>query len=450
VKVYVKSEVVRILLSVAALCLPIHLASVNSAAAYDRRSPVVEAVAKAGPAVVNIRTEQVVRRRSSPFFGFSDPFFDDFFRELVPPRIYRTQSLGSGVIIDPRGYVLTNAHVIEKASKIFVALTDRGQEQREQEAELVGLDERIDLAVLQIKGEGPFPALKPGRSDDLLVGETVIAIGNPLGLGHSITTGVVSSTRRRLPTGDDGFALFIQTDALINPGNSGGPLININGDLIGINTAIVQQAQGIGFAIPIDTARRILDDLITLGRVRQAFLGIIPGEVGKVFSRSLGAGGVLVNRIEPGSPAQRAGILVADVLLAVDDDPVGSPAEYLSLLRTYTPDDRIRITLLRGTETRDVEVGLAALPEGYALDYAARVFGLLLADSSRGLIVRQVVSGSTAEHVGVHPGDQVAEIAGERVGSLDEFSRLIEERIGLEPLRFLVVRNGRGYYLDLP
>jgi len=445
VKAFSPATGVRILIGVLALWLPVLFAF--PAGAYDRRSPVVEAVEKSGPAVVNIRTEQIVRGRNSPFFGFSDPFFDQFFQDLVPPRTYRTQSLGSGVIIDPKGYVLTNAHVIEKASKIFVALTDRGQEL---EAELVGLDEGIDLAVLRIQGEGPFPALQPGRSDDLLVGETVIAIGNPLGLGHSITTGIVSSTRRRLPIEGDGFALFIQTDALINPGNSGGPLININGELIGINTAIIQQAQGIGFAIPIETARRIIDDLIKLGRVRRAFLGIIPGEVGQAFSTIRGAGGVLVNRIEPGSPAQRAGILVADVLLALDGDPVGSPAEYRSLLRTYTPDSRIRINLLRGMEPKEVEVELSALPAGYALDYATRVFGLDLIESRHGLLVKQVISGSTAEQTGIRPGDRVAEVAGEQVTTSEEFSRAIEERIGLEPLRFLVVRNGRGYYLDLP
>jgi serine protease Do len=417
------------------------------ALAYERRSPVVEAVEKAGPAVVNIRTEQLVKRGSSPFFGFSDPFFDEFFREFSPPRNYRSQSLGSGVIVDPRGLVLTNAHVIEKASKIFVALTDTS---RELEAELVGMDQRTDLAVLKIKEAGPFPVLKPGRSDELLVGETVIAIGNPLGLGHSITTGVVSSNRRRLPTEGDAFTLFIQTDALINPGNSGGPLININGELIGINTAIIKQAQGIGFAIPIDLVKRVLDDLITLGHLRIPFTGIIPGEVGRVFRNSRGAGGVLVTWVEPDSPAQRAGIQVADVVLAIDDEPVGSPTEFLSLLRTYTPDDQLRVSLLRGTAPKAVEITLSALPEGYVLEYAARVFGLHLSDSRRGLVVRQVAAGTKADQAGIRPGDLVAEVAGNQVASSAAFSRVIEDRIGLEPLRFLVVRNGRGYYLDLP
>jgi serine protease Do len=416
------------------------------AAATERRTPVVAAVEKAGPAVVNIRTEKLVRRGGTAFFGFSDPLFEQFFRELAPPRTYTTQSLGTGVIIDGQGLVLTNAHVIEKASKIFVALTTDG---RELEAELVGKDHQLDLAVLRILGAGPFPALKPGRSDDLLVGETVIAIGNPLGLGHSITTGVVSSTRRRMATEKNEFAFFIQTDALINPGNSGGPLININGELIGINTAIIQQAQGIGFSIPIDTAKRVLDDLIEFGRVRPAFTGILPGEVGQAFSDSLGAGGVLVHGVEPGSPAEKAGLRIADVLLTIDDDVIGSTEEYRSLLRTYTPGDPLRLGILRGAEPLEIVLTLKALPEGYALDYAERVFGLRLTDSRQGLLVLRVSAGSKAEQVGIRTGDYVAEVGGVRISTVEQFSRLIEEVVGLQPLRFLVVRGGRGYYVDL-
>lgn len=418
----------------------------GQAAAAERRTPVVAAVEKAGPAVVNIRTEKLVRRGGTPFFGFSDPLFEQFFRELAPPRTYKTQSLGTGVIIDAQGLVLTNAHVIEKASKIYVALTTGG---RELEAELVGKDHQLDLAVLRILGAGPFPALKPARSDDLLVGETVIAIGNPLGLGHSITTGVISSTRRRMSTKNNEFGLFIQMDALVNPGNSGGPLININGELIGINTAIIQQAQGIGFSIPIDTAKRVLDDLIEVGRVRPAFTGILPGEVGQAFSNSLGAGGVLVHGVEPDSPAEKAGLRIADVLLTIDDDAIASTDEYRSLLRTYTPGDSLRLGVLRGAEPLALTLNLAEIPAGYAVAYAERVFGLRLADSRQGLRVQAVSTGSKAEEIGIRSGDFVTEVAGVRLSSVDEFSRLMERLYGRQPLRFLVVRGGRGYYVEL-
>lgn len=246
----------------------------------DRHSPVVAVVAKAGPAVVNIRTEEIIKGRGGQLFGFADPFFEEFFQNLVPPQTYRTQSLGSGVIIDPRGYILTNAHVIDKASKIYAALV--GSEE-ELEATLVGKASFIDLAVIKIEARKEFPYLQPGSSSDLLLGETVVAIGNPLGLGHSITTGVVSAIQRRVPVEDKLFSVFIQTDALINPGNSGGPLININGELIGINTAIARQAQGIGFAIPIDFVKRVLPDLLERGGLRKVYHGIIPGLVGKDF-----------------------------------------------------------------------------------------------------------------------------------------------------------------------
>ncbi|NIQ08706.1 MAG: trypsin-like serine protease, partial [Gammaproteobacteria bacterium] len=238
--------------------------------AYERRSAVVETVEKAGPAVVNIRTEQIVQRRTTPFFGFGDSFFDDFFSQFAPTRKYRTQAIGSGAIIDSSGILVTNAHVVEKASKIFVALPG---ERREREAILVGIDHLTDLAVIKVESEKPLPSLDFAKDDSLYLGETVIAIGNPLGLENSVTTGVVSAPKRRLPDGEGGVSVFIQTDALINPGNSGGPLLDINGDLIGINTAIAQQAQGIGFAVPIKVVRRVVNDLIVHGRIRPVYTG---------------------------------------------------------------------------------------------------------------------------------------------------------------------------------
>lgn len=415
--------------------------------AYDRRTPIVEAVAKAGPAVVNIRTEQIVKRRSTPFFGFSDPFFEDFFRDLVPPRVYKTQSLGSGVIVDPRGYILTNAHVIEKASKVYVALPDSA---KELEAQIVGKAERIDLAVLKISGDAPFAHLPPGKGEDLFVGETVIAIGNPLGLGHSVTTGVVSAPQRRLSLDEGMFSVFIQTDALINPGNSGGPLLNINGELIGINTAIAKQAQGIGFSIPIAVVNRIMPDLIKHGHVRKAYLGIIPAPVGKAFRHDTEAGGVLVKEVEEHSPAANKKIIFGDVILAIDDMPVTSPMEFLSILDSYTPEQNIRMNILRGFETVEISVRLAELPPNYGIAYGKKMFGFTVKKSRRGVVVAKVTEDSPAHKVGIRRGDLVAEVAGESCDSVDEYLRLITANIGRVPLRFLVFRGNRGYYVDLP
>ena len=366
---------------------------------------------------------------------------------MLPSRVYKTQALGSGVIIDPKGYILTNAHVIDKASKIFVALSE---ESKELEATLIGQDNRLDLAVLKIKNAGVYSYLQPGRSEDLMLGETVIAIGNPLGLGHSITTGIVSSTQRRIQVAESLSSVFIQTDALINPGNSGGPLININGELIGINTAIARQAQGIGFSIPINTAKRVLKDLIKFGRVRLAYLGVIPAEVGSAFVRSHSEGGVLVDSVENNSPADRAGLQEADVVLAIDAVPVGSVDQFFSLLRSYTPDDQLELTVLRGTRQFAETIHLSVLPEAYLLSYTRRVFGFSLGQGRRGVMVDSVVADSPAGRVRIRPGDLVVKVDDREIDTLAEFEQVMEDRLGRLPLAFTVVRDNQAYLVELP
>jgi serine protease Do len=417
------------------------------ASAYERRSAVVETVAKAGPAVVNIRTEQIVQRRSSPFFGFGDSFFDDFFSQFSQTRSYRTQALGSGAIIDSRGYLVTNAHVVEKASKIFVALPG---ERKEREASLVGLDQSTDLAVIRVVTEQSLPSLTFAADDDLLLGETVIAIGNPLGLENSVTTGVVSAPKRRLPDGEGGVAVFIQTDALINPGNSGGPLLDVNGRLIGINTAIAQQAQGIGFAIPVKVVRRVVNDLVVHGRLRSAYVGILPGEISKTMVRSRGAGGVLVTEVDNGSPAAKSGIHVADVILEVDGVQTDSASEYLALLRTYPPGAKIILMLLRGEEVLSQTIELADFPQGYALNYLERIFGLLVEEDRQGIVITKVFSRSPAAQIELRPGDRIAELEGVRVDSLEAFVARLKETLGRLPLRFTLFRGQRGYLVEMP
>ncbi|TYO99488.1 serine protease Do [Geothermobacter ehrlichii] len=434
-------------LSVATVLLV--LVSASGSLASLRRTPVVEAVEKAGPAVVNIRTEQIVQRRGSPFFGFGGSFFEDFFREFAPPRLYTTESLGSGVLIDPGGLILTNAHVISRASKIFVALAGR---HREIEAKLVGRDDNLDLALIRIpapKGRS-YPFLRLGRSDDLMIGEPVIAIGNPLGLGSSITTGVVSGPLRALTLDKEFMAVFIQTDALINPGNSGGPLINLEGKVIGINTAIARQAQGIGFAIPADVIRRVLPDLKKYGHLRRSFFGVVPGATGEQFAAARGYGGVLVTEVIPGSPADRAGLELADVILEIDDIPVETPGEFLNILGAYIPGNRVSVRFLRGIESRTADLRLEEFPPGFALRYAADTFGFSLEEWRGKLRVADLARGGPAERVGMRRGDLVIQAAGQEVSSLKDYARVIEETFGRLPLQFLVVRGNQGYYIDLP
>jgi len=422
---------------------------IGPAVAADRHSAIVQAVEMSSPAVVNIRTEQIIERRSNPRFGFGGSLFEEFFDQFSRPPVSTTESLGSGVVIDPSGLVLTNAHVIEKASKIFIALPGQA---REIEAQLVGSDELLDLAVVRLPARTsnePYAHLQLGHADDLMVGESVIAIGNPLGFGSSITTGVVSGPLRALSLGDDFTAIFIQTDALINPGNSGGPLININGELIGINTAIARQAQGIGFAIPVEVVRRILPELISRGRVRRGFLGIIPGATGAAFADARGFGGVLVTELLEDSPAARAGMQLADVILDLDQVPVESAREFLNFLRSYPPGGKLRIRYLRGMQEASVDVVLGSYAAGTVLEYALRTFGFSLEESD-GLRVREVVKGAPADRVGLQPGDRIVEVAGRRMTGLNDYLEVIEEQFGLLPLTFLVARKNQGYYIELP
>ncbi|WP_020676612.1 trypsin-like peptidase domain-containing protein [Geopsychrobacter electrodiphilus] len=419
---------------------------VTAGQAAERETPVVKAVALARRAVVNIRTEQVQRRNDTPF-GFGDSFFEQFFRDQLPPSTMTKQSLGSGVIIDARGHVLTNAHVVAKASKIYVALPDHSDEM---EAQLVGIDERLDLAVLQISGKGDWPYLRPARSDDLMLGETVIAIGNPLGLGHSITTGVISSVARRIELEKGFSSVFIQSDALINPGNSGGPLININGELIGINTAIARQAQGIGFSIPADVIKRVLKELIDYGQVRPVYLGIIPGEVGDSFMPQDGNRGVLLVDFLEKSPAKVGGLHVADVIQSVNGISLSDIDELNAQLATYPPGSRVTLGVLRGLNRLSCEVTLAPLSDDYLMAYTRQVFGLGFQLGREEMLITSVEAKSAASHAGIEPGDRIVEIAHRKVGDPDNFRHLMASLIGREPLTFLVVRDNRGYLLQLP
>jgi serine protease Do len=250
------------------------------AQASARRTPVVEAVERVAPATVNITTEARVSRPVSGPFGRQDPFFDRFFEPFR--QDVTEQMLGTGAIVDQRGYVLTNEHVLAGADKIWVTLADG----REFPGVVVGADPDNDLAVIKIESADKLPTAQLAADNPLMIGETVIAIGNPFGLNHTVTTGVLSATNRSFRAGETEYHGFLQTDASINPGNSGGPLLNLDGEVIGINTAIFREAEGIGFAIPIERAKRIMDDLIAYGEVVPVWLGLRPVELTRTPPRS--------------------------------------------------------------------------------------------------------------------------------------------------------------------
>jgi len=407
-----------------------------------RRSLVVQAVEKASPAVVNVSTEQIVERRGTPFAFPQDPFFDQFFRDFADPRPrrYRTTSLGSGAIVAADGTIVTNVHVIERANRIRVTLAD----QRDLDATLVGADADADLAVLRVKAGGPLPFLPLGTSSDLMIGETVIAIGNPFGLSHTVTTGVVSAIGRSLRDEERTYTDFVQTDASINPGNSGGPLLNIKGELVGINTAIYGKAQGIGFAIPVDRVRRVMRDLVSYGEVRRPWIGLVVQPLTPDLARhSATRHGVIVADVEPRSPAESAGIARGDAILKVDGHDVDSPDEFEQRVTDRSEGERVVLTRRRDGRDDDVDLRAATFPAARADEVAWDVLGVEAAADADGLAVRRVRPGSPAARIGVQRGDRLLGLAGTELRSLADWRRRIIE---VRSARSVLLSVGRGAY----
>jgi serine protease Do len=388
-----------------------------------RRTPVVAAVEKVRAAVANISAEELVKMRVPARGGSWEELL---FGDLLRPRYrsgYAVTSLGSGVIVSPEGYVLTNNHVVERGARFRVQLVDG----RELAAKVVGTDPSSDLAVLKLQANERMPFVAPGRSDDLLIGETVIAIGNPFGLASTVTTGVVSAVHRNFKAGERTLFDFIQTDASINPGNSGGPLLNIEGQLIGVNTAILgERNAGIGFAIPIDRARRIAEDLIKLGEVRAAYVGVDVDEAGG--SEGSGkAARVVVAAVEPGSPGAEAGLAKGDVVEAVNGHPLEGAEEYRFRMRDLPIGGSVKLEILRGGKRLTATVRAVELGPERVQALVARRTGLEIGEASvrgeRFVVARAIRRGSPAARVGLEPGDLVREVNSREVASVGEFRR---------------------------
>ena len=431
----------------------------------NRESPIVMAARRVSPAVVNISSVISVRKRGGPFSGFElNPFFDSFFKDFFDPYLERQperSTLGSGVIIDgKKGLIITNAHVITNAGTIKVTL----QDEREFEAEIIGADPDFDLAVLRIREEVGLPSVPMGNSDNLMIGETVIAIGNPFGFSHTVTTGVVSALNRSIRSDDRVFHEFIQIDASINPGNSGGPLLNINGDLIGINTAIYAKAQGIGFAIPISKARKIISDLITHGEVIEAWIGIIVQNIDAGLARYMGLPshtGVLVKTVEKGSPASLSGIKEGDVVVSLGNRNIVSDDDYQAAMRSQAIGDTLRMEIWRNNKTLQLAVIASKFPTKQAKDLGFRLLGVYVDEITKtnrrrfsisaetGVVISQLNPQSSLAEIGAKTGDVIRRINDVPIRSLADFEGAIVKYRHKKSIIVLLQRGEQGYYITL-
>jgi Do/DeqQ family serine protease len=411
-----------------------------AAAPPERRTAVVDVVQKVSPTVVNIAARQIVEERQGP-----DLFFD-FFPGFT--RRYATQSLGSGVIINPSGLVVTNAHVIEGASQIVVA-TLRNDEY---EADLVGLDVKADIALLKLKKTpASLPAADLGATSDLMIGEPVVAIGNPMGLSHTVTTGVVSALKRTVK-GEGGavYSDFIQTDAAINPGNSGGPLVNILGEIIGINTAIIRSAEGIGFAIPIDRVKKVTKDLLKYGRVRPIWTGVKVSTVTSENARARGVqekSGAFIDKIYRHSPAATAGLKPGDVILEMTGDAIRSREDFFTALSNYSAGQSISVQASRDGQKRTYTLIPEEPSSTLGTDLLDSAVGIEVRESGRrgGLRIAKVAGGSQADRIGLESGDLLLGINGRRVDTLEDVNQALAEDFEKDAV-VLTVQHGRMAY----
>lgn len=421
----------------------------------------VELSKRLKPTVVNIRTVKNIKpktggRMQNPFFGndlFGD-LFGQFYGQQAPQMPRKQQGMGTGFIISADGYILTNNHVISGADEIMVKLSDG----REIKAELKGADDKLDVALLKISDAKPLPAAELGDSDALEVGEWVMAIGNPFGLAHTVTAGIVSAKGRVIGSGpyDD----YIQTDASINPGNSGGPLFNSSGRVVGINTAIIANGQGIGFAIPINMARQVVEQLKKTGKVVRGFLGVNFDGISPKLAKSLGLPsekGVIITQVEKGSPADLGGLKREDVIVEFDGRPVNSETDLPKLVAAtpvgkqvnvviYRKGKRLEISLKVG-QTREIKAAAkpGAVPEGAGIGISvreltpemARQLGL---KDDKGVVVSEVKPGSPADEAGLVRGDLVLEFNGNPVDGLESFAAQASKVAKGEVVRLLLRR----------
>ncbi len=428
-----------------------------------RRTPIVKVVQKASPSVVNISSQKIVQRRVSPFGGLGDPFFDSFFKNFLAPEFiqrYKLKTLGSGIVFNDGTLIITNQHVINQAEEISI-ITNKGDRYS---AKVIGSDEVTDLAVLKLKEGVHLPPIPLGTSSDLMIGETVIAIGNPFGLSNTVTVGVISSLHRSLHNEGRIYKDLIQTDASINPGNSGGPLLNILGKAIGLNTAIYSNAQGIGFAIPIDKVKKISHALIEYGNVPPVWFGIDCQSLTPTIARHFnfkGEKGILVTAIEKGSPAFLAHIKPGDIIISIDTDPVSSPLMFQQVLNQHLPGDSITLRVARNGKLEKLPLTLKRLTMPHGAFLVRRIFGfdirrltrrqerLLKRAGIRGVVISEVIPNSLATRNGLRKGDILIRLNGIPVNTPQSFRKVLVKNMRAGIFELVVIRGSYTYKIIL-
>ncbi|MCX8033808.1 MAG: DegQ family serine endoprotease [Thermodesulfovibrio sp.] len=423
-----------------------------------------EVVQAVRPSVVNIYTTKKIRRQTIPF-PFNDPLFRRFFDEefgglFDRQREFTQTSLGSGVIVDGAGYILTNYHVIKGADEIKVKLYDK----RVFDGTVIGYDAKTDIAVIKIKADG-LRAIKWGDSDKLKVGETVIAIGNPYGLNLTVTSGIVSATGRA-NVGISDYEDFIQTDAAINPGNSGGPLVNVKGELVGINTAIFSTTggyQGIGFAIPSNMARIVMDNLIKHKKVVRGWLGVTVQDIDPEMAKANNIKeikGAVVTDVQEGSPAEKAGIIRKDIILSFDGKDVDDSAHLRNLVVSTPPGKNVKIEIIRNGKTHTLTATVGELPAEQKVSVSeSALAGIYVEELTpklrnqlniprriNGVVVSSIESGSPAESR-LKKGDVIMEINNQKINNVKDFSKIASQTKGRAIVWFY--RNGVVSYITL-
>ncbi|WP_394837830.1 Do family serine endopeptidase [Pendulispora rubella] len=399
-------------------------------------------VAKVNPSVVNITAVHDVKQRRIPFpfdFGEMMPQGGGGGRGRERDSVTRQRALGTGFILDANGHIATNAHVVEEADRVRVRLADK----REYDAKVVGRDANLDLAVLELQGapNRELPVASLGASEGVRVGEYVVAIGNPFGLGHTVTMGIVSAKGRSI--GASQYDDFIQTDASINPGNSGGPLFDLKGQVVGINTAINPQGKGIGFAIPIDALKEVLPQLLTTGHVARGRLGVSIQEIDPTLAKALGldrARGALIGDIDPGGPADKAGLRSGDVILEVDKDQIDDAQELPRVVARHAPGSRVTLKVLRNKSTQSVDITLDKLKDAVAdndgsdtntdapkkSNAAPTGYGIALGDApGGGSRVQRVQPGAPADEL-LAPGDVILEVNHQAVVNATDTAKALQ------------------------